>query len=264
VALICDVFNWATRSYRDRLLIYDRTAKRFVATPLYMKRYEHGMVFHSGGRFLAVPDRGEAIVFTTDKVLGHFGTPSTQWRWGEDGSAWLFSFKTPKILVWRKGACRLIPFPRVPARDVAARGITHTNRWSMLPGGTFVPGHLAVWGDGKYIAVSETVSSSSLRRRFLMEWIQRFPGTSTLNFRRVTLYRNGHRVGSHRLPLRSGSVMYQKGIFTAMATPRRRGSFIQFTSAPYLEHLAFTADGKHLSWLLQDNGKLNMTVFAVP
>lgn len=262
IALECNVFNWSTRPYRDRLLIYDRTVKHLVATPLYTWRYADGMVFHSDDRFLAVPDCGEAMVFTTDKVLARFGTAATQWQWSEDGSAWANIKKTPKILVWRKGTCRLIPFPKVPAIDPGKRGLTYVGRNSLHLVWSSFPSHIAVWGDGKLVAVSETVPSSSLRKRILMEWIQRFPRRITMNYRRMTLYQNDRRVGSHQLPLRSGAIEYQQGTATAMASPQSRGSFIQYMPVPYREHLAFTADGKHLAWLLEDNGKLQVTVFA--
>jgi hypothetical protein len=269
LALESNFLGWSTRPHRDRLLVYDSTEKRFVATPLYMWRHHRGMVYHSGDRFLAVPENGEAIVFTADKVLGHFGTPSTQWRWGEDGSAWANINKTPKILIWRKGTCRLIPFPRVPAIDPGACGMTSTGRETLPLAWNSSPGVLAVWGDGQYTAISETVPLTPLQKKILLQWIRHFPRTLTMNYRRVTLYRNGHRVGSSRLPLQTGVMTYRKGPSppSAMASPGRRplpGYFLTKGGSAFMEHLAFTADGKHLAWLLRDGDTLRITVFAVP
>lgn len=60
--------------------------------------------------------------------------------------------------------------------------------------------------------------------------------------RRLTLYRNGRRVGS----------------FTVRLKPGARPHF----SVHYPEHLAFSADGRYLSWVIDAGVGKQMYVFA--
>ena len=266
LALESNFQGWATRPYREKLLIYDRMAKRFIATPRYKWRGMRGMVFQSGDRFLAVPEMGEAIVFTSTRIIGRFGAPYAEWRWGEDGSAWGIIWKKSQFLVWRKGDCHLEVFPRLPAYAPEVGDLTNAGRDTISLYWISAPANLAVWSDGEYIAISETVPISPLRKQLMKQWVRHASQPAVMNYRRVTLYRRGRYAGSYRLPLESGSLMYVKGRFirvTRPGPPPGTGAFITTGSRIYQEHLAFTVDGKHLAWLLQEGGKLHLTVFAV-
>ncbi len=133
------------------------------------------------------------------------------------------------MLSWRRGAPRLIPLPFVAQFDERI-GNFDTVR------------EIAVWDDGSLVAHTE------LRSPFPPVIDQGIDALADRLQRRrpqpppiwqLTLYRNGRNIGRFRLPMRQLPPRYS-----------------------LTEHLAFTADGRYLSWVIGSRQDTRLFVFA--
>ncbi|OPZ85112.1 MAG: hypothetical protein BWY76_01548 [bacterium ADurb.Bin429] len=208
-----------------------------------------GMVFVHGTRILTVPSSGEATVMEKGMVLatlGEFGltecTVSSRWWWGEDGTVWeRSSDDTYHLLQWRTGRPRLTAL-RGPATlddsvdDYTPLPFLLTDRAIALQ--PYAPA-LAAWGDERLVATTETTLRIPER---LEKLVRRLFGAlpPSEHFRVLTLTRDGKRVGT----------------YTA-----RMGKPMTNRLALYQEHLAFTEDGRHLSWVLESARGVEVYVF---
>jgi len=91
---------------------------------------------------------------------------------------------------------------------------------------------------------------TSQSRRFA--GMQRIPHTG----RRLTLYRDGRRLGTFVIRLDPKSPL-------KMIDPSRTGHFYPKTVLTS-EHLAFTGDGRYLSWVVETAKGKTIYVFRVP
>ena len=151
------------------------------------------------------------------------------WLLSEDGTVWKETGRKLQVFKWRSGkpalaamATPIVPdehvldFPCAPQRSVAA-----------------------LWGDGRYIAVADThpllpksLIPVALKAAALIKQDDKLP----FERRRLTLYRNGKKVGTYSVNLKPSGAKYP----AMFSTPVPQ----------YFEHIAFSRDGKYLAWCI--------------
>lgn len=176
------------------------------------------------------------------------------WRWGEDGTVWTLSGGALRVLRWRTGTPALVNLP--------TRGTPGARYGSLAPGLGSIPPFrentdpdwAAVWGDGRLVAGVENLFPAANR---LVRIVARAAGAMHIKLsipgetRRLTLYRDNRRLGSF--------LLHAKQQFPSPPMP----SWVLPKTANR-EHLAFTADGRCLSWAIDDGTGVRLFVFQVP
>jgi len=245
---------------RRRVFLYDRTSHATVlATPFPL---DTAMIWRHQQRWLLTPRSGYALVFDGAKQIASISPGRDGWRWGEDGTVWTLSGETLQVLRWRSGTPGLA--------SLSTRGTPGTRYGSLAPGIRSLPPFrentepdwAAVWGDGRLVAsVEQMAPMTNPMVRMAERAAQALHVTLNVHeTRRLTLYRDRRRLGSFLLPVKP-----KKATITS-SSPRRRGY-----GGPVLpartenhEHLAFTGDGRYLSWAIDDGTGLRLFVFRVP
>jgi hypothetical protein len=194
-----------------------------------------GMLFRKEMRFVVVPANMSPSVYQHEKLLARYGTAYLRWMWGEDGTVWGISDKGVSYLLrWRDATkpC-LVKLPMQGKPDTRFVDLTRLrpNGYGIIYA-EIVPGP-AIWGDGRLIAVTETrrllpdrVADLTDRVLVAMKKTDGVPREARV----LTLYRDKKVVGTFTVSLKVHILRY------------------------YREHLAFTKDGKYLSWVI-DTGR---------
>jgi hypothetical protein len=268
--LLCDDRRYAAfRSFRITggarpMALYDRSLKRALFSFRVTEKHL-GMVFHQGDRFVMVQHIDEARVFHGGKLLATFGTWQSGWNWSEDGSVWTVAGNTIQVLDWRATPPKLMTLPMQVEFDPR---IAHLENPDATPrfASAFPPGHIhhnapvydvAVWGGGRLVARVKTRPLLPHGIGAILDRASaRFPGLRNLprETRILTLYREGKSIGT----------------FTARLDPlpslRRSMAASRYpveADAP-AEHLAFTGDGRHLSWVRETPKETMEYAFPIP
>jgi hypothetical protein len=222
-------------------LIYDLQERRIVAryTPAGTDKRQ-GVLFQSGDRFLVISFTGWAYVVDATGCLARFGVPNdTIWRWGEDGSAWTMYGGTLHILRWHDAVPTLAEIPGPLRADAWISDLARPEQPAVLDSHRFAWGHgpawATVWHDGAGLA------------RAAMEG----------NTRVLTLYRGDTVTGVYRVPLTAPTAKEiadadQRLNYSSVGPLGVYTKDAAMHAAIYREHLAFTADGKYLCWMLKD------------
>lgn len=223
--------------------IYNLTEKRLVSTFNNVPEPNGpGMLFRDGERFLLVPRQGQALLLAGATCLATLGDTQTIWRWGEDGSVWTFEGSNVQILQWRAGTPSFVEVPGAKRLDGWLGDLTfsscqpqtllrNTLHWP------FGPAWAAAWHDGALFARVDLARNETLR---------------------LKLYRYGELSGSFDFPLKSPTpevieAQRVKLAESTIASPIEwRAGKDAFLPSLCSEHLAFTKDGKYLSWLIDD------------
>lgn len=241
---------------RDKLAMYDLQTQRVIAS-INHDNYvsdDRGILFHQDDRFLLVPRQGQVTVLLGDAKQRLLGEEDTVWRWSEDGSVWSFVGQTMKIVRWRSGDPSLLEVadPKHTENwisDLCDEGHSATVRTNDFNWGN-CPAWACAWQDGALLARADMVDTET---------------------RRLALIRDGACIGTFDIPLHTPS---QKTLKDARAHmnmssvgPRirwRNRDKYSFTPSLYREHLAFSADGRYLTWLI-DSGTntIECYLFAV-
>ncbi|MHB9132067.1 MAG: hypothetical protein ACYDBB_13415 [Armatimonadota bacterium] len=214
------------------------------------------MLFCEGKRVAAVSVWGPVEIVEGSQKLKAFHHPNPARSWGDDGSIWTLDGSTIEIVHWRQGK----PF-------------TENAQLPSEPTNSFSPGDYsssivakavgeswaAVWGDGTLIARSDMVNlmpervantTNGLLTRCKIR--KQIPSQT----RRLTLYRQGRKVGSFSIYLKPS---FQMPVYTAKNTIR-----LVTVQNDVREHIAFTKDGKYLSWVIDKGDGLQVYAFRVP
>jgi len=246
--------------------LYDRQQKRalFSFTPQF---HMPGMVFHQGDRFVLVQREGMTQVFEKGKLLRKFGSQSTVWNWSEDGTVWMVNKMTLRVLIWRKG---------VPVMVSLSSPVYHDKRviyiQNPMPGRSYMPAipdnhpslEIAAWGDGQLVACTKTkiLLPHTVDRLFTLLG-SRFTRLSNTprEARVLMLYRKGKQIG--RLIVKLPYIPPTP--IPASTIPFRTTSGFRSISSVLLprEHLAFTGDGRYLSWVIMTKKGTTVYVFRV-
>lgn len=259
-----------TLTDRKSLYLYDHMAKNVVlATPFPWD--QTSMVWRYGDRLLLAPRMGNALVFDGTKRIASIAPGTDGWRWCEDGTVWTLTGGKLQVLRWRTGT----PAPAY----IKTRGTPGTRYGSLAPGAqsnppfreNTDPDWAAVWGDGTLVATVENNTLAAERVAYIFERaaaIVRIKISIPREARRLTLYRDNRRLGSY--------LIHTKPKPPPPSPPRLsrpiRGSGIvslgpSFQPTPQTsnhEHLAFTKDGKYLSWAIDDGTGVRLFVFRAP
>ncbi|MHB0935076.1 MAG: hypothetical protein ACYDCO_04555 [Armatimonadota bacterium] len=258
--------NWIA-SGDDRLIpfsngthlrLYDRTEKKIL--PGLSFRDQTAMIWRHRDRLLLVPSNGNVVVYDW---LRHTQTPlpgTADWHWGEDGTVWTLDGGTLQVLHWRTGT------PKLAA--VTTRGTPGARYGSLVASGiepfaeNTRPDWAAVWGDGRLVAGVENLAPSDTRLSGIAMRAARALRIKLdipREARRLTLYRGKRRVGSFLL--RTQPMLDPRQ--AAIAKYSSRGPSVTQETDNH-EHLAFTKDGKYLSWAIDDGTGVKLFVFEVP
>ena len=226
------------RNGDPNLYIYDLSRKRMAAkfpgfASYYLgsnwARYAASIVMRHGMHIAAIPHMGRAMVWDGKAVTALPRGFGSIWYWGEDGTVWTYTDKGPELLQWRQGVPRLIPLP-FKAKFDGRIGIEYNS-----------VREIAVWGDGQLVVHTEvrTVLPGVVERGMNAVYTRlKRPKPQLKEIWQLTLYRGNRLHGSFRVPLHP-----IKG------------------DAWYSEHLAFTADGKYLSWVIDNGDGTHLYVF---
>ncbi len=241
--LACYTTSIPDRVANRKLMIYNialPTPELVASLPV--PRLDQGcpvMVFSHGKRFLVVPAYDAAYVCEEGKIVRTLGNTRTRWGWGDDGTVWGDSVDGHTCLLhWQTGIIDIVPLPvMVPPES---QFYDMTGSVSLLDS--------AVWGDGRMIAVTQTRQRTSINTISILNKIlhrvskaKSFPREA----RALTLYRDGAKVGTFAVWLtpKGPVVPFTFGTMTI------RGSSL-YPSIVYREHLAFSKDGRYLSWIV--------------
>jgi len=226
----CLLQRYDTVSHTFIMGLYDLPAHRMQWTYPLSGQYHNlsivgrdDAVFISGKRSIYISGNGAAI-FDNQKLLATYNaeTHSTKptvtskthhaWAYGEDGSVWTEDGRQLYCLLWREGDARV--------RTIRLENTVHAEGTDTL----------AVWGDGWYVAHSFSVLPPG---GFPLEW-EKSPGRRVAlipNYRRkLVLYQNGKPVDHYEIPT------YIDGLSGSLSWD------------DYRDHLAFSSDGRYLSW----------------
>ncbi len=266
--------------------IFDLQTRHLIAT---LKSYgTRGMLFHHGARFLLVTTTGSALVLERGKTIyTRHGAPHN-WRWGEDGTAWQLDSRSIRVLQWKAGPCRFTKLPVALRADARVQpwGTGNNDGYPWMYFGRSLTGSVssaststAVWGDGRYVATAETVRlrpAAAARKLERLARLVRIRRAVPREARRLTLYRDGKPAGHYTVPIdpialrplpSPAALSSIIGIATHGTTlTLTTGTGKTYTYSRYgncREHLAFTGDGKHLSWLVFTGKEVRHVVFKV-
>ncbi|MHB0939056.1 MAG: hypothetical protein ACYDCO_21750 [Armatimonadota bacterium] len=240
------------RGMLGEAVLYDIAHGKIVAS-LGAPMPGEGIVFHRGERLLFVQRRyGVATVLEQNgNVLGRF---PGYWCWGEDGTVWTMQGPQAQVLRWQEGTPALaalpVPMTREPrvqyyGDDARTSTAYLFNMAGMRPtdsrAGWMQPfqdptSTIAVWHDGDLTAAASTDPPWHGGRGGAV-------GSTTGQTTRVlTLYREDKPAGTFRVPLLQE---------------------VMFSKVNHLcnEHLAFSADGKYLSWVIETKQGVKLYVF---
>lgn len=255
------------------LFLYDRTARKrllkipafLTATPMPSSYYgastyagTPGIVFAEGRRLLAVSPQGQARVFENFRRKGGIGLPTTRWCWAEDGTVWTVTGKKLQVLSWRSSTPVLRTLPIRVAHEARISGFTQVPIFAPPSTGAG-PTDACVAQDGALVAVVDTVRLVPERLAVMAErvagWVKMRKSIAR-DGRRLRLYRNGKLVG----------VFVARAKFPVGKTAAPTASpWSTIYSTRYREHLAFSRDGRTLSWLTDAGfGGVQMYAFPVP
>ncbi|MHB0939427.1 MAG: hypothetical protein ACYC6A_23785 [Armatimonadota bacterium] len=184
------------------------------------------LLMRHGSRIAAIPYVGRARVWDgkTTAIM-----PGTDWYWGEDGTAWTYLKNELSVLQWRQGTPLLkhlsIKAQRNPRINTRFGGVSE----------------IAVWGDGEMVA--QTTLRSVLPQvivHMITTTARRAnrPPPSLRDRWQLALYHRGRLVGRYHVVL----------------PPSQPDTYFE-------EHLAFTADGKYLAWVIDYDDGHNLYVF---
>ncbi len=239
-----------------------------------------GMLFRNGRCCLLVPGFGTPALYQGETRLATFGAVGWQWMWGEDGTVWGADPKgAVSLLRWRDAMPRLEKLP-VPLKldsamcDMAPeRTGLYFARFSHLvsplmprsaislsaPTSTPLspPSALpAAWGDGRLLAVTETRPTIPARVIPVTDVIvsmlkqPRIPRQTRI----LTLYRDGKKIGTCATHLLEPSPK-------PAVSPGGSLMYVNSNGREYPEHLAFTRDGKYLSWIINTGDRTEVYAF---
>jgi len=252
---------------RKCLFLYDHTVKKIVlATPFAWD--QTSMIWQHGERLLLVPHAGNALVYDKLRHTKTITPGAEGWRWCEDGTVWTLTGGKLQVLHWRNGTPKLV--------QIRTRGKPGTRYGSLAPGLQSIPPFrentdpdwAAVWGDGKLVAsVGNLAPAENVMVRVIVH------ATEALHIkldireaRRLTLYRDNHRLGSFLLYTKP-----KPPPPSPPSSPPPSSGLRRWYSLPWRppktdnhEHLAFTKDGKYLSWAIDDGEGVRLFVFEVP
>jgi len=220
------------------LYVYDLVGKRiavkfpgFASYTMgpYWSLYAKSMVIRHGTRMVVIPYIGRVMIWDGKAMISLPKGNSTQWYWGEDGTVWTYTENGLELLQWRQGTPRLVPMPFKAGFD------------SRLVNG-YDDVFDAVWGDGQLVAHTElrTALPPALKRG-IDAFYARFKrsGPKLPEMWQLSLYRRNHLLGRFRFPLH----------------PKQEETV-------YFEHLAFTADGRYLAWVIDNGDGTHLYVFS--
>jgi hypothetical protein len=228
------------------------------------------MIWQHKERLLLVPREGKALVYDRLRHIATIAHGTNGWRWGEDGTVWALSGGTLRVLHWRADTPALV--------TVATRGKPGKRYGSLAPGlGSMPPFRentnpdwAAAWGDGKLVAGVENLAPADtglVRTALRAAEALRISLDIPREARRLTLYRDNRRVGSFLLPTQPKPPPSPR--ITPLhppppPVPFMRGGPWRPPNTANHEHLAFTKDGKYLSWAIDDGTGVRLFVFEVP
>lgn len=211
------------------LYIYNLTSKRIEVKfpPAHREEdWNQGMVLRHGTRIAAIPSNGTAMIWDGITMTSLPIKGSTKWFWGEDGSVWTYSGNQLSVLQWRQSSPRLERLPYSAQFDSQSFDSITEN---------------AVWGDGELIAHTESLTRTpaAIERaiRAACDRINRpYPELPTMS-QQLSLYRRNRLLGRFRVSIQAQNV----------------NSY--YLGNKYSEHLAFTADGRYLSWVVDSKAE---------
>ncbi len=270
-----------------KVVVFDLQARSIVTTQPLLT-YMPGMLFHHGNRFLLVSINGAARVVEHGKVIYSTPTSPYPWRWSDDGTIWQVHKNVARVLRWREGPCRLTALPWAINRDTRVKAWfgEYGNRSSFSNfGGLDIPSasqspalSLAVWNDGRLVARTDTIRvmhQSTARKLQYYALKLHLRGTITSEARQLTLYRDGNVVGRYQVPV-DNIVLETPSLLSHLSAASRvaiSGTTLSYNtdkgycSVDYFggchEHLAFTADGRYLSWIIYAGKEVRHFVFAI-
>ncbi|HOS43690.1 MAG TPA: hypothetical protein PK794_08375, partial [Armatimonadota bacterium] len=236
------------------VVIFDLSARKpkkvaRLAVASRKRMLNDGMFYRQRERFLVVPGDDMPTAYQHERLIASYGAPDWQWAWGEDGTVWGMDPKGHcSLLRWRDTTPRLVKLPVSYTRGDTFVELS-PRYYHNIAAFTPLKAAPAVWGDGRLIAVTETHDIISARTAALVERAVRVvarDATMPYRARVLTLYRDGKRIGTFQTRLHPLPKMASIRFSVTHATLVRTQS--------YAEHLAFTKDGKHLSWVI-DAGK---------
>jgi len=219
------------------LYIYNLTSKRIdvkFPTVLQEEDWYRGLVLRHGTCIAAIPSEGSAMVWNGTAMTSLPAKETTRWLWGEDGSVWTYSGDQLSVLHWRQSAPRLERLPYSSVFDQVIGNSTEN----------------AVWGDGEFIAHTDwldrrtpTAMVETVRAIFdRINWS--LPEMPTMSLQ-LSLYHRTRLLGRFRVPI------FDNVSYTLSHYPGNK----------YSEHLAFTADGRYLSWVVDSGDGTHLYVF---
>jgi len=218
------------------------------------------MILRHEDRLLMAPRVGDALVFDGTKQIATISPGTDGWRWGEDGTVWTLSGGRLRVLRWRTGKPQLV--------NIRTRGKPGDRYGSLAPGlpseppfrENNMPDWAAVWGDGKLVASVENNTLNNPITSIAARAAKALRIKIKINeARRLTLYRDRRCLGYFRLLTASDTTARSR-------SGRGYGGVgsMGYENTGNHEHLAFTADGKYLSWAIDDGTGVRLFVFEVP
>jgi len=281
------------------IYLYDRTNNSELLNT-YFSKDEPTMIWRQEDRLLLAPRSGKAQVFDGTKQIALITPLAGGWRWGEDGTVWTLSNGKLRLLRWCTGAPELVSIPTrgKPGKRYGslAPGLPdfHENK---------EPDWAAVWGDGELTASVEYVAPTYTAFLRVAEGAMKKRNIAR-EIRRLTLYRDRQCLGHFQIHMAKQSPTMQPPSTSNARRARRQNesnrmrSTVQPPSSSNVrvaisrppahrpatmnpmpdsdpppagaqnpanhEHLAFTKDGKYLSWAIDDGDGVRLFVFEVP